>query len=74
MKINHDIEHSEIRDIVGSGSFSLPACVATAGTTLIIGFVPNSLLLLHMLMLYILKIFNIYFGHRNVLSFSSVVS
>ncbi|KAF3443385.1 hypothetical protein FNV43_RR13067 [Rhamnella rubrinervis] len=38
MKINNDIEHSEIRDIVGSGSCSLPACVATAGTTLIIGY------------------------------------
>ncbi|KAH7520907.1 hypothetical protein FEM48_Zijuj08G0195500 [Ziziphus jujuba var. spinosa] len=47
MRKNHGIEHSEIKNIVDSGSLSLPAFIATAGTTLIIGFVPNSLLLLH---------------------------
>lgn len=41
MKNNVNLQHSEIKDIVGSGSggCSLPACVATAGTTLLIGFV-----------------------------------
>lgn len=47
MKNNHGIEHSEIKNIVNSGSLSLPAFIATAGTTLIIGFVPYSLLLLY---------------------------
>ncbi|KAF1864274.1 hypothetical protein Lal_00048839 [Lupinus albus] len=38
MKNNSNLEHSEIRDIVGpGGSCSIPACVATAGTTLIVG-------------------------------------
>ncbi|XP_019454641.1 PREDICTED: uncharacterized protein LOC109355852 [Lupinus angustifolius] len=39
MKNNSNLEHSEIKDIVGpGGSCSIPACVATAGTTLIIGY------------------------------------
>ncbi|XP_027333944.1 uncharacterized protein LOC113848547 isoform X1 [Abrus precatorius] len=38
MKNHSNLEHSEIKDIVGSGGCSVPACVATAGTTLIIGY------------------------------------
>ncbi|XP_057953058.1 uncharacterized protein LOC131147584 [Malania oleifera] len=38
MKNNYHIEHSEIKKIVDSGSSSTAACVATAGTTLIIGY------------------------------------
>ncbi|XP_060672776.1 uncharacterized protein LOC132799295 [Ziziphus jujuba] len=38
MRKNHGIEHSEIKNIVDSGSLSLPAFIATAGTTLIIGY------------------------------------
>ncbi|KAF7815071.1 triacylglycerol lipase 2-like protein [Senna tora] len=38
MKNNYDLEHTEIRKIVGTGGCSIPACVATAGTTLIIGY------------------------------------
>ncbi|XP_054790088.1 uncharacterized protein LOC129295579 isoform X1 [Prosopis cineraria] len=37
MKNNYDLEHKEIQRIVGSGGLSVPACVATAGTTLFIG-------------------------------------
>uniref|UniRef100_A0A2N9ETQ2 Partial AB-hydrolase lipase domain-containing protein n=1 Tax=Fagus sylvatica TaxID=28930 RepID=A0A2N9ETQ2_FAGSY len=37
MKNNHNLEHSDLRKIAGSGSISAPACFATAGTTLIIG-------------------------------------
>jgi hypothetical protein len=40
MKSNVNLQHSEIKDIVGHpGSCSIPACAATAGTTLLIGFV-----------------------------------
>lgn len=38
MKNSNLSEHSEIRKIVDAGSFSTPACFATAGTTLIIGY------------------------------------
>ncbi|KAL5581779.1 hypothetical protein UlMin_014221 [Ulmus minor] len=38
MKNSNPIEHSEIRKIVSSGGVSTPACIATAGTTLIIGY------------------------------------
>ncbi|KAK7276494.1 hypothetical protein RIF29_17634 [Crotalaria pallida] len=41
MKNNSNLEHSEIKDIVGrggGGGCTIPACVATAGTTLIIGY------------------------------------
>ena len=41
MRTNYNLEHSEIKDIVGRGGCSVPACAATAGTTLIIGFVPS---------------------------------
>jgi len=40
MKNNTNLQHSEIKDIVAEGC-SIPACVATAGTSLIIGFVPT---------------------------------
>lgn len=40
MKSNVNLRHSEIKDIVGRpGGVSIPACAATAGTTLLIGFV-----------------------------------
>ncbi|KAK7300427.1 hypothetical protein RJT34_11271 [Clitoria ternatea] len=39
MKANSNLQHSEIKDIVGSqGGFTLPACLATAGTTFILGY------------------------------------
>ncbi|XP_028794684.1 uncharacterized protein LOC114750277 [Neltuma alba] len=38
MKNSYDLGQPEIRKIVGSGGLSIPACVATAGTTLIIGY------------------------------------
>ncbi|KAL2583068.1 hypothetical protein GLYMA_14G050300v4 [Glycine max] len=41
MKNNSNLQHSQIKDIVAgsaSGAFSIPACVATAGTSLIIGY------------------------------------
>lgn len=41
MSSNYDLGHSEIRKITASGHVSAPACVATAGTALIIGFVPK---------------------------------
>jgi len=44
MKNNSNLQHSQIKDIVAgsaSGAFSIPACVATAGTSLIIGFAPT---------------------------------
>ncbi|KAM4103560.1 hypothetical protein ACJW30_06G088000 [Castanea mollissima] len=37
MRNSNNLEHSELREIAGSGSISAPACFATAGTTLIIG-------------------------------------
>ncbi|ERM96916.1 uncharacterized protein LOC18424864 isoform X3 [Amborella trichopoda] len=37
MKNNHHVENDEIKKIVNSGNVSLPSCVATAGTALIIG-------------------------------------
>jgi len=45
MKSNVNLRHSEIKDIVGRpGGVSIPACAATAGTTLLIGFVSFSLI------------------------------
>ncbi|XLS79421.1 hypothetical protein HN51_063646, partial [Arachis hypogaea] len=41
MKHNHNLEHSEIKDIVGPGGLSVPTCAATAATTLFIGIVPS---------------------------------
>lgn len=39
MKSNVNLRHSEIKDIVGRpGGVSIPACAATAGTTLLIGY------------------------------------
>ncbi|XP_020962856.1 triacylglycerol lipase 2 isoform X2 [Arachis duranensis] len=38
MKNKHNLEHSEIKDIVGPGGLSVPTCAATAATTLIIGY------------------------------------
>ncbi|VVA17522.1 PREDICTED: triacylglycerol lipase [Prunus dulcis] len=38
MKNNHNLEHSEIRNIVNSGSIGIPSCIATAGTTLVVGY------------------------------------
>ncbi|KAG7987732.1 hypothetical protein I3843_03G149100 [Carya illinoinensis] len=38
MSSNYDLGHSEIRKITASGHVSAPACVATAGTALIIGY------------------------------------
>ncbi|XLT32832.1 hypothetical protein HN873_064124 [Arachis hypogaea] len=40
MKHKHNLEHSEIKDIVGPGGLSVPTCAAIAATTLIIGIVP----------------------------------
>ncbi|CAN6571509.1 unnamed protein product [Malus baccata var. baccata] len=37
MKNNHNLEQSEIRNIMDSGTIGLPSCIATAGTTLVIG-------------------------------------
>lgn len=39
MNNNNQMEHKEFKKLVGSGSFSTEACVATAGTSLIIGLV-----------------------------------
>ncbi|KAJ8425309.1 hypothetical protein Cgig2_022315 [Carnegiea gigantea] len=44
MKNNYQIEREEIKKIVHTGSFSTEASIATAGTTLVIGFVFLSLL------------------------------
>lgn len=41
MNNNYNLDHSEIRKIAGLGSISAPACFATAGTALIVGFVPK---------------------------------
>lgn len=38
MKGHHHIEHTEFKKLVGSSSSSTAACVATAGTTLVIGY------------------------------------
>lgn len=38
MKNNYQIEREEIKKIVHTGSFSTEACIATAGTTLVIGY------------------------------------
>ncbi|KAL6972461.1 hypothetical protein U1Q18_043568 [Sarracenia purpurea var. burkii] len=38
MNNNYHIEHNEIKKLVGSGSCSISACAATAGTTLILGY------------------------------------
>ncbi|KAI8008903.1 Triacylglycerol lipase 2 [Camellia lanceoleosa] len=38
MKYEYQIERNEFKKLVGSGSYSTATCVATAGTTLIIGY------------------------------------
>lgn len=42
MKNNYQMEDPELRKLV-SGSVSLPACLATAGTGLIIGLVEDKI-------------------------------
>jgi hypothetical protein len=39
LKINHKDEHEEIKKIVTSSNISTPACVATAMTTMVVGYV-----------------------------------
>ncbi|XP_020990817.2 uncharacterized protein LOC110277648 [Arachis duranensis] len=41
MKHKHNLEHSEIKDIVGPGGLSVPTCAAIVATTLVIGTVPS---------------------------------
>jgi hypothetical protein len=41
MKKNYHIEHSEFKKLVDPGHSSVAACIATAGTAFVIGFVPN---------------------------------
>lgn len=41
LKNNYEVEHQEIKKIVGSGNISTAACIATAWTSLVIGFVPS---------------------------------
>ncbi|KAJ4773391.1 Ubiquinol oxidase [Rhynchospora pubera] len=38
LKNSYDVEHEEIKKIVSSGNVSMSACVATAWTTLVIGY------------------------------------
>ncbi|GFZ09855.1 hypothetical protein Acr_21g0004540 [Actinidia rufa] len=38
MSNNYHIEHKDFKKLIGSGSCSTTACIATAGTTLIIGY------------------------------------
>ncbi|PAN40651.1 hypothetical protein PAHAL_7G331000 [Panicum hallii] len=38
LKINHKDEHEEIKKIVTSSNISTPACVATAMTTMVVGY------------------------------------
>ncbi|ONK78961.1 uncharacterized protein A4U43_C01F1450 [Asparagus officinalis] len=38
MKKNYSVEHEEIRKIVSSGNVSTAACIATAGTSLVLGY------------------------------------
>ncbi|KAL6135180.1 hypothetical protein ACLB2K_067408 [Fragaria x ananassa] len=35
----HHIKEAEIREVIGSGSMSLSSCIATAGTTLVVGYI-----------------------------------
>ncbi|CAK9184076.1 unnamed protein product [Ilex paraguariensis] len=42
MKTNHQLEDTDLQKLVGSGSISIPACVAAAGTTLIMGFMKTN--------------------------------
>jgi hypothetical protein len=39
LKNNHKDEHEEIKKIVASSNFSIPACIATALTTTVVGYV-----------------------------------
>jgi hypothetical protein len=39
LKDNHKVEHEEIKKIVTSSNISTPACVATAMTTMVVGYV-----------------------------------
>ncbi|KAJ3678432.1 hypothetical protein LUZ60_002235 [Juncus effusus] len=38
LKSNYEVEHEEIKKIVSSGNVSIPACFATAWTTLVLGY------------------------------------
>nr|CAB3486102.1 unnamed protein product [Digitaria exilis] len=38
LKDNHKVEHEEIKKIVTSSNISTPACVATAMTTMVVGY------------------------------------
>ncbi|KAA0054488.1 uncharacterized protein E6C27_scaffold24G002670 [Cucumis melo var. makuwa] len=38
MRTRHQLEHSELTKVVNAGKISVPACFATAGTSLIIGY------------------------------------
>ncbi|CAK9134762.1 unnamed protein product [Ilex paraguariensis] len=38
MKNTSQLEHTDIQKLVGSGSISIPACAATAGTSFILGY------------------------------------
>ncbi|RWW13042.1 hypothetical protein GW17_00023267 [Ensete ventricosum] len=44
LKSSYKMEHEEIKKIASSGNISSSACVAIAGTSLVIGFVPTYLL------------------------------
>ncbi|KAK6918805.1 hypothetical protein RJ641_017227, partial [Dillenia turbinata] len=39
MKSNYEMEHTEVKKILDSHYISTPACIATAGTTLVLGYV-----------------------------------
>jgi hypothetical protein len=41
MKKNYHLEHSEFKKLVDPGHSSVAACIATAGTAFVIGFVPS---------------------------------
>lgn len=41
MKKNYHLEHAEFKKLVDPGHSSVAACIATAGTAFVIGFVPN---------------------------------
>ncbi|KAJ6343344.1 hypothetical protein OIU76_005147 [Salix suchowensis] len=40
MKNNHHLEHAEFKKLIDPGRSSVAACIATAGTAFVIGFVP----------------------------------
>lgn len=49
MKKGYDIEDKEFKKLVGTGNSNVAACVATAGVSLLVGFV---ILLFYFLILY----------------------